>query len=125
MTITAAMNASCRRLVWVAAALGLLLSALAADKVQGAATRASQRKTHAVTIEGTSFQPEQLTVAAGDTVVWTNKDPFPHTATSKAGAFDSGSIAPDKSWKLTTVKKGEFDYLCTLHPTMKARLTVK
>jgi plastocyanin len=126
VTITAAMNASSqRRLLCVAAALSVLLSAGMADAVQGAATRARQRKTHTVTIEGTSFQPAQLTVAAGDIVVWVNKDPFPHTATSKAGGFDSESIAPDKSWKLTTVKKGEFDYLCTLHPTMKARLTVK
>jgi plastocyanin len=126
VTTTAGMNASSRRrLACVAAVLSLLLSAAMADAVQDAAASAPQRKTHTVTIEGTSFQPAQLTVAAGDTVVWVNKDPFPHTATSKAGAFDSGSIAPEKSWKLTTVKKGQFDYICTLHPTMKARLTVK
>ncbi len=57
-------------------------------------------------IEGTSFQPDRLTVAAGDTVVWINKDPFPHTATSTSGAFDSGSIAPDKSWKFEAREEG-------------------
>ena len=114
-----------RLLVCVAAALGLLVSGPMSGVTRGAATGASQRKTHTVTIEGTSFQPGRLTVAAGDTVVWINKDPFPHTATSKSGAFDSGSIAPDKSWKFTLAKKGEFDYICTLHPTMKAQLTVK
>lgn len=120
------MSVSCRRLlVCVAAALGPLVSGPMPGVTQGAATGASQRQTHTVTIEGTSFQPERLTIAAGDTVLWINKDPFPHTATSKSGAFDSGSIAPDKSWKFTAVKKGEFDYLCTLHPTMKARLTVE
>jgi plastocyanin len=125
VTITIAMTAPYRRLVCVAAALGLLVSVAMAGKVRGAAANAPERKTHTVTMEATSFRPERLTVAAGDTVVWINKDPFPHTATSKAGAFDSGSIAPEKSWKFTTVKKGEFDYVCTLHPTMKARLTVK
>jgi plastocyanin len=77
-----------------------------------------------VTIEGTSFTPGRLTVKAGDTVVWINKDPFPHTATS-AGAFDSGSLDPEKSWELVTVRPGTFDYICTFHPTMKARLTVE
>jgi plastocyanin len=125
MTVTTAMSASRRGLLCVAAAVGLLVSGWMSDRAQGAAAGALQRKTHTVVIEGTSFQPARLTVAAGDTVVWINKDPFPHTATSTTGAFDSGSIAPDKSWKFKLVKKGDLDYICTLHPTMKARLTVK
>ena len=64
-------------------------------------------------------------IGRGDTVVWINRDPFPHTATSTSGAFDSGSIAPDKSWKFRLLKKGDLDYICSLHPTMKARLTVE
>jgi plastocyanin len=45
---------------------------------------------HTVTIEGMKFQPEELTVASGDVVVWVNKDPVAHTATSTdAGIFDS------------------------------------
>lgn len=77
-----------------------------------------------MTIEGTSFTPDRLTVKSGDTVVWVNKDPFPHTATS-AGVFDSGGIDPEKSWKLVTARKGTVDYICTFHPTMKGRLTVE
>lgn len=88
------------------------------------ATGARQPKTHAVTIEGTSFRPERLTVAAGDTVVWVNKDPFPHTATSSPRAFDSGTIPPDRSWKQKFAKKGDFRYVCSLHPTMKGLVSV-
>lgn len=83
-----------------------------------------QPKTHTVTIEGTSFQPERLTVATGDTVVWVNKDPFPHTATSSSGSFDSGTIAPDRSGKHKFAKKGDYRYLCSLHPTMKGQVHV-
>jgi plastocyanin len=119
------MSPSRRVLLCVAAAAGLLVSGSMSDRAQGAAAGALQRKTHTVVIEGTSFQPARLTVAVGDTVVWINKDPFPHTATSTTGAFDSGAIAPDKSWKYKFVKKGVLDYICTLHPTMKARLTVE
>ena len=82
-------------------------------------------KTHTVTIEGMRFQPEVLTVAPGDTIVWVNKDIVPHTATSKTGSFDSKLIQADKSWRYTIHKKGDFAYICTFHPTMKAMLRVE
>lgn len=87
----------------------------------------SKPKTHTVTIEGMTFQPEVLTVASGDSVVWVNKDLVAHTATSsEAGIFDSKLIAPGKSWKLVVRKKGDVIYVCTYHPTMKAaRLRVE
>jgi plastocyanin len=114
-----------RRLASGVAVLGLLMSGPVRKGGPAVATDARQPKAHTVTIEGMSFQPERLTVTAGDSVVWLNKDPFPHTATSTAAAFDSGHIAPEKSWKLTAEKTGEFGYVCSLHPTMKARLTVE
>jgi plastocyanin len=82
-------------------------------------------KTHTVTMENMRFQPESLTVARGDTVVWVNKDLVPHTATSKTGGFDSQIIQADKSWRFTVRKKGDFVYVCTFHPTMTAMLRVK
>ena len=82
-------------------------------------------KTHTVTIEGMRFQPEVLTVAPGDTIVWVNKDLVPHTATSKTGGFDSKGIQADKSWRYTIQTTGEFAYICTFHPTMMAMLRVK
>jgi plastocyanin len=81
-------------------------------------------KTHAVTMENMRFQPESLTVARGDTVVWVNKDLVPHTATSKAGGFDSQGIEAENSWKFTVRKKGDFAYVCTFHPTMTAMVRV-
>ena len=65
-----------------------------------------------------------LTVARGDTVVWVNKDPFPHTATA-AGRFDSGDIAAGASWRYVATTVGSFDYICSYHPTMQATLNVK
>ncbi len=109
-----------RRYVGVTAvALGLLLF--------GSDTSAALRKpkTHTVVIAGTSFQPASLTVAAGDTVEWVNKDFFPHTATSTQEKFDSKPIEAGKSWKYVARTRGEFPYICTLHPTMKGTLRVK
>jgi plastocyanin len=90
-----------------------------------AAGERAKPQTHTVTIEGMRFQPESLTIARGDTVVWVNNDLVPHTATSEAGSFDSQIIQPEKSWKFTASKKGEFAYTCTFHPTMKGMLQVK
>ena len=81
--------------------------------------------THTVTMENMRFQPENVTVASGDTIVWVNKDLVPHTATSKAGGFDSQIIQAGKSWRFTVRKKGDFAYVCTFHPTMTAVLRIE
>lgn len=80
--------------------------------------------THSVVIEGVKFEPEALTVKRGETVVWVNKDPFPHTVTAK-GTFDSHDIAAGKSWRYIARKPGEYVYICTLHPNMKGALKVE
>jgi Plastocyanin len=87
-------------------------------------TTAAHAAERVVVIEGVKFEPESVTVARGDTVVWINKDPFPHTATARK-VFDSREIAPGASWKLVPKKAGTYEYVCTLHPTIKGTLTVK
>ncbi|MGE5469698.1 MAG: cupredoxin domain-containing protein [Bacteroidota bacterium] len=77
-----------------------------------------------VVIEGTTYEPQTLTVKRGETVVWINRDPFPHTVTA-AGVFDSRPIAAGRSWKYEARRRGEFPYLCTLHPNMKGILRVE
>ena len=79
---------------------------------------------HTVTIDGFEFHPPEITVGKGDVVVWVNKDPVPHTATAKGAALDSGSIAASGSFRFTATREGRFDYVCTLHPTMKGVLVV-
>ena len=110
---------NCRRFV-PAAALGLLLCGLGA----GAAACVSRPVTHSVTMDGTTYQPSEITVNAGDTVVWINKDFFPHTATWQ-GIFDSGTVNPGQTWQYVPTKPGKIDYVCTLHPTMKGTVIVK
>jgi plastocyanin len=82
-------------------------------------------KTHMVRIEGMKFVPERLEVAAGDTVVWTNKDFLPHSVTAAKAGVESGDLAPDKSWRFVARKKGEMQYICRLHPVMNGVLVVK
>jgi plastocyanin len=80
--------------------------------------------THVVVMSGVGYEPSALTVKRGDTVVWRNDDPFPHTVTS-SGRFDSGSIAAGKQWKYVARKSGTFAYICTFHPNMHGVLVVE
>jgi plastocyanin len=82
-------------------------------------------KTHTVRIEGMKFVPERVEVAAGDTVIWTNKDFLPHSVTAAGAGVESGDLAPSKSWRFVARKKGEMPYICRLHPVMKGVLVVK
>ena len=107
------------------AATFAIMVTLLACAIGLAAGERSKPKTHTVTMENMRFQPETLTVARGDTVVWINKDLVPHTATSKTGGFDSQVIQAETSWRFTVRKKGEFAYICTFHPTMTAMLRVR
>jgi plastocyanin len=90
-----------------------------------AAQAAPKASVHTVLIDGMQFSPQTLEVNAGDTVIWKNKDPYPHTATSSSKGFDSGTILSGREWKTTVKERGTFSYVCTLHQTMKAVLVVK
>lgn len=84
---------------------------------------ATKPKTHVVAIRNSEFSPANLTVKAGDTVVWRNYDVVPHTATGRA--FDSGNLDKGQSWRFVARKKGTLSYICTYHPSMKGRVIVK
>ena len=47
----------------------------------------AEPKGHKVAIEALQYSPPVIEVIAGDTVVWTNKDPFPHTVTAENRSF--------------------------------------
>jgi plastocyanin len=105
---------------FVAAGLALLLCTSAS----GAAMGGRAARTYTVVIDAVKFQPDALTIKLGDSVVWMNKDLFPHTSTSKAGGWDSKPVDPGEQFKFTPTKEGEFPYTCTLHTTMKGTLKV-
>jgi plastocyanin len=81
---------------------------------------------HTVVIEGMKFIPDQLTIKKGDTVVWINKDIFAHTVTETKQRFNSNVVNASASWKHAfNEAAGKYEYVCTLHPTMKGVLNIK
>jgi plastocyanin len=105
----------------------MLRAALVAICLAGflAAEAQAAGKTHTVRIEGMKFIPGRLEVAAGDTVVWTNKDFLAHSVTASEAHVESGDLAPGKTFRIVARKKGEMPYMCRLHPVMKGALVVK
>jgi plastocyanin len=101
-------------------ALVCLVAAAAVTSGCGAPPR-----TETVVMQAVAFAPTEVTIALGDSVRWINNDPFPHTATARGDGFDSKSIAPEGAWTFTPPARGEFPYVCSLHPTMTGVLRVK
>lgn len=73
---------------------------------------------------GVKFEPSELFVNRGDTVVWINRDIVAHNVTQLPNkAWTSGNIEKNESWRM--VIKEEFDYYCTIHPPMKGAIKIK
>jgi plastocyanin len=104
-----------------------LLDAAALATLVGAVAACSHPapRAHAVEIRNFGFAPIEVTVERGDTVVWTNADFVPHTATSRAKRWDSGSIDANGSWPFVADSTGRYEYYCVFHPSMTATIIVR
>jgi plastocyanin len=77
-----------------------------------------------VWIKDTAYNPSTITVNAGTTVKWTNKDAVTHTVTSTTGLFDSGNIGNGDIYTHQFGTSGSYPYTCTLHPAMSGTVVV-
>lgn len=78
-----------------------------------------------VRIEDFRFKPGNLIVPVGASVTWTNEDSAPHDARDNGDAWETETLSRGDSETLTFDTPGEYDYYCTIHPGMKARLVVE
>lgn len=112
-----------RKLVQFAAATTMAALALLAGT---AATRPATAANASVSIADFAFSPASLTVAAGDTVTWTNNDPgIPHTVSSDSGGeLASGQMAGGATYQKTFTAAGTYAYHCDIHPSMTGQVIV-
>jgi len=82
-------------------------------------------KTIQAAIDNFAFTPKEMTIKAGSTVRWTNKDDIPHTVTSDSNLFSSPTLDTNQAFQFTFEKPGRFLYFCTLHPMMTGVITVE
>ena len=102
----------------LAAMAGLLLAVI----VAAGPARADQVE---VSVDNFTYNPQQITVKAGTTVVWINHDDIPHTVTSKTGVFRSKALDTDDKFSFTFATPGTYPYFCALHPHMTGSIVVE
>src|SRR6202035_2416455 len=85
----------------------------------------AQTSSAEVKIDNFSFGPAALTVAAGTTVTWTNRDDIPHTVVSDDKAFKSKVLDTDEKFSFTFTKLGTYGYFCSIHPKMTGKVVVQ
>ncbi len=77
-----------------------------------------------VTIVYRAYQPAEVTVLTGQTVLWRNSGLGPHTVTAPTGQFDSGTLQGGATFSYTFATPGVYAYECLVHPTMHGKVVV-
>lgn len=70
-----------------------------------------------------AFDPADVTIELGATVVWRNTGTHVHTVTAEDGSFSSPDFEPG-SWRHRFDAPGDSPYHCSPHPWMKAGVSV-
>lgn len=89
--------------------------------------RAQEKQASAVEvkIDNFSFGPATITIPAGTTVTWVNRDDIPHTVVSTEKVFKSKVLDTDEKFSYTFAKPGEYPYFCSIHPKMTGKVVVQ
>ncbi len=88
----------------------------------GASAPSETTSSEVVEIRSFAYEPADIEVPMGTELAWVNRDPAPHTATGDG--FDTGELGQDARGTVTFTETGTFEYLCTIHPAMRGRVTV-
>jgi plastocyanin len=123
------MKTAISKLIAATAMLGALgwISANNALVVANTATAQGAAKSQEVVvkIDNFSYMPHDITVAAGTTIIWVNNDDIPHTVVSTTDVFKSRALDTDDKFSFKFDKPGTYEYFCSIHPKMTAKVIVQ
>lgn len=77
-----------------------------------------------VHVKNFAFNPSTVTVAVGSPVTWQFDDSISHNVTAKNNAFSSNDLNNGAKFTFTFHTAGTYDYICSIHPSMKASVIV-
>jgi plastocyanin len=109
----------CRSLLALTA-VAVLWTVTASDPANAAPPDAAQ-----IVIKDFMFSPNALTIKAGSSVTWANKDDEPHSVVSDTGLFRSGAVDTDESFSFKFDKPGTYHFTCSIHPRMVGTIVVE
>ncbi len=93
--------------------------------IGGAPAQAADMPPIQVTVDNFTFGPATLTIKAGTTVTWTNRDDIPHTVVETEKKFKSPVLDTDDSFSHRFDAPGTFVYFCSIHPHMTGKVLVE
>ena len=116
-----------RRRVWITSVAAPIVAAVVLLGMGWLSfiAKAQQAPATEVKIDNFSFGPAAITVAAGTTVTWTNRDDIPHTVVADDKTFKSKVLDTDEKFSYTFTKAGTYPYYCTIHPKMTGTIVVQ
>ncbi|HVL00568.1 MAG TPA: plastocyanin/azurin family copper-binding protein [Dongiaceae bacterium] len=87
----------------------------------------AQAETIEVGQKDKAFTTDKVEIKVGDTIKFTNNDPFFHNVFSLSDAkmFDLGSYPQGESKEVVFDQPGEVDVECAIHPNMQLKVIVK
>ena len=122
-------------------ALGLVVAACGDDDDSGGDDAATTQEPAddsgggggaSVAMRNIQFEPNEIEVAAGDTITFTNEESVPHDVEKTGGPGRSFSSGPEggmnegDTFELTLDEPGTYEYVCRVHaPGMAGTITVK
>jgi plastocyanin len=86
-------------------------------------TPAKKNDAALISVKDFSFTPATMTVPKGTTITWINNDSAPHQIS--AAGFSSERLATGQSFSFTFNTVGTFDYICSIHPSMRGTIIVQ
>lgn len=102
-----------------------LLFAATPSALADSSPGAEPAETKTVQISGFQFQPRELTVKAGTTVAWLNRDPAVHNIATQDGRVASPGLDTDDRYTFVFDHEGDYPYFCALHPQMVGVIHVR
>jgi plastocyanin len=109
-----------------AALIGAAVGSVLAGGVLFARAQTPAAAAAAVAIDNFTFNPATLTVKAGTTVTWTNRDDIPHGLAATNNVFKrSQALDTDDSFSFTFTTPGTYQYFCYIHPHMTGTIVVE
>jgi plastocyanin len=98
---------------------------------EAAESEAPAAEAERVRIDGSEFDPAEMTIAAGTEVQFVNADGFAHTVTegtdgqAVADPIVDEEIAQNGTVSVTFDEPGTYDITCEIHPSMNMTITVE
>jgi plastocyanin len=123
------MKTAISKLIVATAMLGALGWISASNARFGASAASAQGAANSqevvVKIDNFSYMPHDITVAARTTITWVNNDDIPHTVVSTTDVFKSKALDTDDKFSFKFDKPGTYEYFCSIHPKMTAKVIVQ